>query len=107
MGIKGDKNTEDAKIAVELLSSKLQTIEGITTKKMFGGYGVFHEGKMFGIVDSKGKAFLKADDSNMADFEDMGAQKHGRMPYFSIPETIMSDIDELLRLTKRSIQISK
>lgn len=107
MGTKGDKNTEDSNIAAELLSTKLQPIGGITTKKMFGGHGVFHEGKMFGIVDSKGRAFLKADDSNKADFENSGSERHSRMPYFSIPEKVLDDVDELIRWANDSINISK
>ena len=36
---------------------------------MFGGHSVFHEAKMFGIVDSKGNYFFKVDETNKADFE--------------------------------------
>ena len=61
MGIKGDKLIQDSVTAAELLVSKLDSIGGISTKRMFGGIGIFHEGKMFCIVDSKGQCFLKVD----------------------------------------------
>jgi len=54
MGVKGDKTSQDSVLAAELLVEKLISIGSITSKKMFGGHGIFHEGKMFAIVDSKG-----------------------------------------------------
>ena len=36
---------------------------------MFGGFGIFCDGKMFGIVDAKGNCYLKADETTFPDFE--------------------------------------
>ena len=46
---------------------------------------------MFALVDSRGQFFLKVDDSNRKDFEDVEALQHGRMPYFSVPEEVQED----------------
>ena len=91
MGAKGDKMTNDAVLATEHLVQKLESMGAVTAKKMFGGHGVFHEGKMFGIVDSKGTAYLKADDTILEIFEKAGAHKHGKMPYYSIPDTVLKN----------------
>ena len=91
MGIKGDKLKQESMIAAEQLVEKLAGIEGISRKRMFGGHGIFCDGEMFGIVDSKGQCFLKADDALKATFEEKGALKHGRMPYYSIPEDILNN----------------
>ncbi|MEO9803727.1 MAG: TfoX/Sxy family protein [Reichenbachiella sp.] len=107
MGTKGDKHTNDSALTAEHLREKLMSIQDITTKKMFGGYGIFHEEKMFGIVDSKGQAFLKVDDLNRPEFEQAGAQPHGKMPYLSIPEEVMKNQDTLIEWAKTSIAISK
>lgn len=107
MGQKGDKHTSEAQLSAELLLEKLSAIDGITSKKMFGGYGIFHEGKMFGIVDSKGNSFLKTDESNEVDFIKKGSSKHGKMPYHSIPEEALQSIDLLVVLAEKSISISK
>ena len=53
MGIKGEKRQKASTEQKQLLADKLVQIEGITTKKMFGGHGVFHESKMFGLIDTK------------------------------------------------------
>ncbi len=57
MGIKGDKQTNDSQLETNKLLEKLHEINGIPNKRMFGGYGTFHNGKMFGMVDSKGTIF--------------------------------------------------
>ncbi len=107
MGIKGDQLSNEASISAELFSEKLNEISGITSKKMFGGFGIFHEGKMFALVNSKGETYLKADESISQKFEAIGAHQHGRMPYFSIPEDIFSDQEKLVQWAKESIEISK
>lgn len=107
MGIKGEKNTEKTNLAAQVLGAKLEAIGGVTTKKMFGGHGIFHEGKMFGIIDSKGRPFLKADATNRTNFEKEGAERHSRMPYFSIPQIVLNDPEELIQWARTSIKISK
>jgi len=74
---------------------------------MFGGHGIFHKGKMFGMVDSKKKSYLKANESNASNFENMGPIKHRRMPYYSVPKEIQDDSNQFITLAKKSIEISK
>lgn len=107
MGIKGDKMMNDSVLSAELIVKNLEAIEGITSKKMFGGHGIFHEGKMFGMVDSKGGVFFKADADTQDNYLSRGAQKHSKMPYFSIPEEVLNNIDELVNWANQSISISK
>ena len=107
MGNAGDKlsniSTEIAKRFVE----KLNPLGHISSKRMFGGHGVFHRNKMFGMVDSKGKIFLKTDNSIKHYFEAINAPKHSRMPYYQISEHILNK-PELLKLwAERSISILK
>lgn len=107
MGQKGDKMKAESVFSAEELVAKLDGLGDITSKKMFGGHGIFHEGKMFGIIDSKGNAFLKADDGLKSDRVAQGAEQHSRMPYFSIPAAVYKDHDTLTSWAKESIQASK
>lgn len=107
MGIKGSKHSEEVALAAELFLEKLGSIDGVTSKKMFGGHGIFHEGKMFGIVDSKGNYFLKADEALKPEFLEMGSEQHSRMPYYSIPNAILTSHDELISLAHKSIATIK
>ena len=104
MGEKGSRLTQDSVLVAKLLLEKLEGIGGIAIKKMFGGHGVFHKGKMFAIVDSKGQAFLKATDNNREDLERWGSKKHGKMPYFSIPNAILNDSKSLLNLANKTLE---
>lgn len=106
MGQKGDKYTGEAQLSADLLIEKLGSISGITSKKMFGGHGFFHDGKMFGIIDSKGQAFLKTNESTKVKFEASGSNSHAKMPYHSIPEGIFQS-EELIDWVNESILISK
>ena len=107
MGEKGKKLNQESILTAELLLERLSSIGGITSKKMFGGHGIFYESKMFAIVDSKGQGYLKADDSNLTDFEVFDSHKHSRMPYLSIPGKVFDDPETLVAWAKKPIDISK
>ena len=80
----------------------LQVIGPVESKSMFGGFGMFLEGLMFGLI-ANNELFLKVDSSNQQDFEALGLQAFGyekngkefKMGYFQAPEEAMED-SELL-----------
>lgn len=73
----GQKHTNEAQLSAELLVEKLSSIGELTSKKMFGGHGIFHDSKMFGIVDSKGQAYLKSNTVTAAKLMELGSIQHG------------------------------
>ena len=107
MSLNTEKNTELSNQLAELLTEQLTSIKGISTKKMFGGHGIFHENKMFGLIDSKGNCFLKANDANKEDFLAAGGSQHSRMPYYSINLDLLNDAAVLIPMTEHAIKISK
>jgi DNA transformation protein len=90
----------------ELLIEKLNTLGDITYKKMFGEYGIFHEGKMFCLVDAAGQGYLKMDKENANLLIEIGGIKHKKMPYFSIPQEIFNDHKKLIQFANKSIKIA-
>lgn len=106
MGTKGSKMTYETSLKAEEFMEKMAGIDGITYKKMFGGFGFFCNEKMFGIISPEGEPFLKASDSNKALFENAGSSQHSRMPYFSIPAAVWNDPDELREWIQKSIAIT-
>ncbi len=106
MGQKGDKNTNEAQLSADLFHEKLGAIPGISSKKMFGGHGFFHEGQMFGMVDSKGRIALKADEMLEEEYLKLGCSKHGKMPYYTLPDSLFQS-SELLDWVKKSIALTK
>ena len=80
----------------------LQFIGPVESKSMFGGFGMFLEGLMFGLVAGN-ELYLKVDTRNPQDYEDLGLQafsfeKNGRqfkMSYYQAPEEAMEDAELL------------
>jgi DNA transformation protein len=80
----------------------LQAIGPVKSKFMFGGFGLFMEGLMFGLI-ADSELYLKVDAQNLQNFEDLGLQafsydksgKEFKMSYFQAPEEAMED-SELL-----------
>ena len=101
------KNTKYSNEITALVLQKLVHIPGITGKKMFGGSGLMYHEKMFGLVDSKGNCFIKADRETIPTFIDLGGEQHSRMPYYSISEDTIMNSDKLLTLVEHAIKISQ
>ncbi|WP_436517586.1 TfoX/Sxy family protein [Ekhidna sp. To15] len=90
MGQTGDKHSNEAQLTAELFLEKLSLIQGVTSKKMFGGHGFFHEGQMFGMVDSKGKIALKATGDLEQEYLKKGSSKHGKCPIILYQKTFFN-----------------
>lgn len=74
---------------------------------MIGGYGVFYNEKMFCRINFAGETFPKANEQIKSKIEGSGGHAYGRIPYFSVPDYRLNDVDQLLIWTKESIEISK
>ncbi len=106
MGRTGDRQTaEGAQFSKDLLS-QLAPIGPVSSKKMFGGYGLFHEGKMFGLITSDAEFFLKVDDSNRARFKKARAPQHSKMPYFRVPKNVLADATNLLDWASSAVKVA-
>lgn len=83
----------------------------INLRKMFGGYGVYKNGLMFGIV-ADDVLYLKVDETNKADFEKLGLEafsyeaktRRVSMSYFTAPIEILEDESELNKWAEKSYQ---
>ena len=107
MGKKGREKTGASSIAAEKLQDELTSLGDVRLRSMFGGYGVFMEDTMFALVDSSGTVFFKVDASNLSLYEEAGSEKHGRMPYYQVPESVLAEKDMLQEWARISISVSK
>ena len=80
----------------------MQSIGPVSAKRMFGGYGIFLKGLMFGlIVDSV--LYLKVDKESENDFKARGLEpftysrkgKGVELSYFQAPEESLEDDEEM------------
>jgi len=95
--------SNESLLNAELLVEKLSTLGAITSKRMFGGHGIFYNAKMFAMVDSKGVCYFKVDDRLQKEFAQLGSKPNARMPYASIPKGVFNDLDQLHNWAQKSI----
>ena len=58
----------DQQAFVDYLLELLEDFGDVTSKRMFGGYGIFRDELMFGLV-ADSTLYLKVDEQNRPDFE--------------------------------------
>jgi DNA transformation protein len=96
---------------VAYLKEVFEQFGPIQPRRMFGGYGLFHKGLMFGLV-ADDVLYLKADDTLSTFFEERGLdqfqyEKQGKtfkMSYFMAPEEIFDDPEEAKGWAARSYE---
>ncbi len=91
---------------LDRVMSLLDSIGGIASKPMFGGYGIFHNGDMFALIKGNG-LFFKVDDSNRAAYEQAGSKQYKPMPYFQVPDEVLDDHAKLVDWARISISIAR
>jgi DNA transformation protein len=80
----------------------MQSIGPVNAKAMFGGYGIFHEGLMFGLV-ADSVLYLKVDKETENEFKAKGLEqftynkkgKEFRMSYYRAPEEALESGKEM------------
>lgn len=93
----------------------LADIDGITSRAMFGGYGLYKDGIIFGII-ADDELYLKVDETNQKEYESFGSHpfvyergNHAKttMSYWVVPETILENRERIERLVMSSFAINK
>ncbi len=96
------RNHPDAPLVEEIVE-RLSPFADVSSRFMFGAFGLFVDGVMIGHVND-GTLYFRADDVNRPDFEAAGQRpwvyeyRRGTrmaMPYYPIPEDDFDDPDAL------------
>ncbi|MDP6156985.1 MAG: TfoX/Sxy family protein [Candidatus Thermoplasmatota archaeon] len=98
---------------LDYVTEKLEGLEDLTVKKMFGGAGLFSGGKMFALIYG-GTLYFKIGESNEEDYVKKGSQpfippfgkRRMKMPYYVVPADILDDTDKILEWAERSVKIA-
>ena len=92
------KEKEFAAYIVDLM----QSLGSVDAKAMFGGFGIFLNGIMFGLIFDN-VLYLKADKTTEEEFKELGLEpftynKKGKelnMSYFQAPEEVTEDHEQM------------
>ncbi len=98
---------------IEFLNETFEEFGLINARKMFGGYGIYHNGVMFGLVENN-VLYLKADETTQKHFESEGlsqfqyerAGKKVKMSYYRSPEEIYDDREKASVWARRSYRVA-
>ncbi len=91
----------------------LGDIDGITSRAMFGGWGIYKDGLIFAIIID-GELYFKADETNRPDFEKLGShpfvykqgEHNSTMSYWMLPAEVQEDRDKLGEFVNNSVAAS-
>lgn len=81
---------------------QLTDVGGVGARAMFGGFGIYKGGVMFGLV-AMDELYFKVDDSNRADYETRnskpfvyeGKNRPISMSYWRVPDDVLENADDL------------
>jgi DNA transformation protein len=93
------------------IEEKLGAVRPIETRAMFGGVGIYSEGRFFALI-AEDRFFLKVSELNRADFEARGMKPFvpfgGTKPmgYWELPPGILDQPDELMVWTDKALAVA-
>jgi DNA transformation protein len=99
---------------VEYVLDQLSSFARVTSRRMFGGVGLYADGFFFALIDDT--LYFKVDDSNRADYLarhcrpfQYSKAKDGKivsMGYYAVPEDVLDDPDELKTWARKSLAVA-
>ena len=86
----------------------------IQARRMFGGYGIYHEGLMFALVADE-VLYLKADEAlarqfkakGLPQFEYRKGNKMIKVSYYAAPADALEDAEEMARWAHAAYQVAR
>lgn len=102
------KSNEFVQYLLELLSG----MGPVRARAMFGGYGLYWEDLMFGLV-ADDVVYFKVDEVNLPDFDASGSQpfqlesKRATMSYYTVPDAALDDSELMCEWGQRGLEAAR
>ena len=92
---------------------QLAGLGGVSSKRMFGGAGLYKDEFFFGLI-SKDVLYLRVDDSNRSDYAQRGMAQFKpyvdrpqlSMNYYETPAEVLENAGELVNWAQRSVEVA-
>lgn len=99
---------------LEFILEQLGGLGGVTSRRMFGGVGLYRGELFFGLIDDD-TLFFKTNASNSAEYESRRMPRFmppvnrpmGPMGYHQVPADIIEDAEALVSWARKSVAVSQ
>lgn len=99
---------------LEYVLDQLSSLDAITTRRMFGGVGIYSYKKIFCLL-ARDEVYFKVDDTNREKYIEEGSkplQPFENKPatiltYYSLPAYVLEDADILVEWAEESLSIEQ
>jgi DNA transformation protein len=96
---------------LQYVLEQLARLPRVTSRRMFGGIGLYSDGVFFGLIASD-TVFFKVDDSTRERYVSRGSEPFRpykdrpevSMSYFQVPADILEDADELVPWARDAVR---
>jgi DNA transformation protein len=93
---------------------RLLPLGPVTARRMFGGFGIYLDEVMFGLI-AWNRLYFKVDDGNRVDYEGAGSEPfsyQGRnrpvsMSYWWVPQGVYDDTDALVAWAEKAMDAAR
>jgi DNA transformation protein and related proteins len=91
---------------------QLAAMPALSTRRMFGGIGIYSDACFFALIDDD-VLFFKVDDSNRDDYGSRGMKAFMPFPgqpslgYFQVPPDVLEEPEELTRWARRAVEVAQ
>ncbi len=98
----------------ELMARYFKNIPGIKSRAMFGGYGLYKNSVIFGLI-AEGNLYFKVGTANLADYQAAKSKpftykrvsgKPISMSYWKVPDAVLKNEKLLIEWIKKSVEVS-
>jgi DNA transformation protein and related proteins len=93
----------------EFAIAQVEALGDVTSKAMFGGVGLYHDGVFFGIL-ARDTLYFKVDDSSRAAYQAAGMApfkpyegRPGTMKYYAVPLEVLESAPELVAWARKAV----
>lgn len=98
---------------LQYVLEQLAGVGHVTSRRMFGAVGLYHEERIFGLIAGD-TLYFKADDTNRGDYEARGMGRFRPYPdkprlsmtYYAVPADTLEDADECVVWARKSVAVA-
>ena len=89
----------------DYILERLGTVTAVRSRGMFGGFGIYVDDAMFGLISSDDAFYLKVDEQSVADYEAAEMPQFMNMPYYQLPVEALEDDQQLHHWVATAVEV--